>query len=167
MSLKGQTCSQFTASQATLSKFEGLQKFYPATIIYLSISIIHGNLFIIININVILHQPTLNHNRPINNTFPEIPHPPIPHANVPITPTLQLCPLYISIYHICSPVSLHTRVNSPFDQLSTNHVNVAKFHPRYNSYKISRYNQWHKVGPTDFLTSTTEFSSYNHTKLPL
>ena len=38
MSLKGQTCSQFAASQTTLSKFKGLQKFYPPTIIHLYLS---------------------------------------------------------------------------------------------------------------------------------
>lgn len=92
-----------------------------------SISIIHDNLFIVIS--VILHQPSLNHNRP---SITRSSRSPIPQYHTQTLLSLQLYSFFfffnIYIYYICSPVSLHTCVNSPFDQLSTNHVNVAKFH---------------------------------------
>ena len=100
----------------------------------ISISIIHYNLFIVIN--VILHQPSLNHNRP---SITRSSRSPIPQYHTQTLLSLQLYSFfffYIYIYYICSPVSLHTCVNSPFDQLSTNHVNVAKFH-HDNSFRFN------------------------------
>ena len=100
----------------------------------ISISIIHYNLFIVIN--VILHQPSLNHNRP---SITRSSRSPIPQYHTQTLLSLQLYSFFffnIYIYYICSPVSLHTCVNSPFDQLSTNHVNVAKFH-HDNSFRFN------------------------------
>ena len=99
-----------------------------------SISIIHDNLFIVIS--VILHQPSLNHNRP---SITRSSRSPIPQYHTQTLLSLQLYSFFflnIYIYYICSPVSLHTCVNSPFDQLSTNHVNVAKFH-HDNSFRFN------------------------------
>lgn len=134
MSLKGQTCSQFAASQTTLSKFKGLQKFYPPTIIYLYLSSIttcssSSTSFCTNHLSITTVQSITRSSRS-----------PIPQYHTQTLLSLQLYSFFfffnIYIYYICSPVSLHTCVNSPFDQLSTNHVNVAKFH-HDNSFRFN------------------------------
>lgn len=99
-----------------------------------SISIIHDNLFIVIS--VILHQPSLNHNRP---SITRSSRSPIPQYHTQTLLSLQLYSFFfflIFIFTIFVPQFRSTRVNSPFDQLSTNHVNVAKFH-HDNSFRFN------------------------------